>query len=173
MYVVVMLCCCYWWWLWPRCLQISLHPSIYWFIIHPSHHSICLSIHLINHSIHQYLSLYLFIIPSINIYLSIYLSQEVEGTLDHRIEVLEDFFDNHLTRKIDNIAYALERSVTNKLQEVEGTYVSKAHTLHEDLKVGKKGQAWMIPFLILVVIMIGGAVGLYLFYEKMKKMHLL
>ena len=87
--------------------------------------------------------------------------------------MLEDFFDNHLTRKIDNIAYALERSVTNKLHEVEGTYVSKAHTLHEDLKVGKKGHAWMIPFLILVVIMIGGAVGLYLFYQKMRKMHLL
>ena len=87
--------------------------------------------------------------------------------------MLEDFFDNHLTRKIDNIAYALERSVTNKLQEVEGTYVSKAHTLHEDLKVGKKGQAWMIPFLILVVLMIGGVVGVYLFYEKMRKMHLL
>ena len=112
-------------------------------------------------------------ISYIPIYPSI-ISQEVQGTLDDRIDVLEDFFDNQLSRKIDNIEYALERSVTNRFHEVEGTYMSRAQSIHEELKVEeKKGPAWMIPFMILVVLMIGGAIGLYLFYEKMRKMHLL
>ena len=103
------------------------------------------------------------------------ISQEVQGTLDDRIDVLEDFFDNQLSRKIDNIEYALERSVTNRFHDVEGTYMSRAQSIHEELKIEeKKGRpAWMIPFMILVVLMIGGAIGLYLFYEKMRKMHLL
>ena len=92
--------------------------------------------------------------------------------MDHRIDVLEDRFDNQLSHKIANIEYALERSVTLKLNAAEGTYISKAYSMHEDLKVDK-GGAWMIPFLIMLVLMIGAGVGLYLFYARMRKMRLL
>jgi len=95
----------------------------------------------------------------------------VQGTLDDRIDLLEDFFDNQLSHKMSNIEYALERSVTSKLNVAEGTYISKAHSMHEDLKIDK--GAWMIPFLILLVLMIGAGVGLYLFYARMRKIHLL
>jgi len=61
--------------------------------------------------------------------------------------------------------------MTNRLHEVEGSYITQATLVHEDMKIDKR--SWLIPFLILLVLMIGAGVGLYLFYEKMRKMHLL
>ena len=95
------------------------------------------------------------------------------AALDERVNTLEGRMSYHLTEHIDALHASLNRSMSSMLYKEDANIMSKAHTLHEDFKVDKKGQAWMIPFLILLVLMIGGAVGLYLFYEKMKKMHLL
>jgi hypothetical protein len=98
----------------------------------------------------------------------------VTAALDERVNTLDGRMSYHLTEHIDTLYASLNRSMASMLQYKEDTSImSKAQQLYEDLKVEKKGQAWMIPFLILVVLMIGGAVGLYLFYEKMRKMHLL
>ena len=88
----------------------------------------------------------------------------------------------HLTEHIDTLHASLNRSMASKLRDEEDTHISKlADNLHKNLNFKEEeeekklggGPAWMIPFLILVVLMIGGAIGLYLFYEKMRKMHLL
>ena len=100
-----------------------------------------------------------------------YIIQEVEGSLDHRISALEAKFNTYVSKHMSDMELSLDQSVKHKIRGIEDVYVSKAQQLHEELKVEK--GAWMIPFLILVVLMIGGAVGVYLFYEKMRKMHLL
>jgi len=97
--------------------------------------------------------------------------KEVEGSLDHRISALEAKFNTYVSKHMSDMELSLDQSVKHKIRGIEDVYVSKAQQLHEELKVEK--GAWMIPFLILVVLMIGGAVGVYLFYEKMRKMHLL
>jgi hypothetical protein len=97
----------------------------------------------------------------------------VTAALDERVNTLEGRMSYHLTEHIDTLHASLNRSMSSMLVKGDTNIMSKAHTLHEDFTVDKKGQAWMIPFLILFVLMIGGAVGLYLFYEKMRKMHLL
>ena len=80
-------------------------------------------------------------------------------------------FNTYVSKQMSDMEVSLDQSVKHKIRGIEDVYVSKAQKLHEELKVEK--GAWMIPFLILVVLMIGGAIGLYLFYEKMRKMHLL
>ena len=58
----------------------------------------------------------------------------------------------------------IEKSLNSKMEDLE----LKA------LEASKVGDgAWKMPFVIVVVIVLGGAVGLWMFYEKMRKMHLL
>jgi len=97
--------------------------------------------------------------------------KEVEGSLDHRITALETKFNTYVNKQMSDIEVSLDQSVKHKIRGIEDVYISKAQKLQNELKVEK--GAWMIPFLILLVLMIGAGVGLYLFYEKMRKMHLL
>lgn len=63
-------------------------------------------------------------------------------------------------RKMSNIESALDRKMTNL--EVKATELTKTDS-----------GSWKLPFMILVMIMVAAAIGLYLFYLKMKKMHIL
>lgn len=82
------------------------------------------------------------------------------GSLDARLTALELQMKGSVERKMLNIESSLDRKMTRLQSQAEELGKESAHS-------------WKIPFLIIVVLMIGAAVGLYLFYERMRKMHLL
>jgi hypothetical protein len=87
-------------------------------------------------------------------------SQEVAGSLDARLTALEQQMKGNVEKKMLNIESSLDRKM-NRLQ-------------NQAAELGKEqAGSWKIPFLILVVLMIAAAIGLYFFYERMRKMHLL
>ena len=82
------------------------------------------------------------------------------GSLDSRLTALELQTKGAVEKKMLNIETSLDRKM------------SRLQSQAEDLGKESAGS-WKLPFLILVVLMLGAAVGLYFFYEKMRKMHLL
>lgn len=69
----------------------------------------------------------------------------------------------------------MKGAVEKKMLNIETSLdrkMSRLQSQAEDLGKESAGS-WKLPFLILVVLMLGAAVGLYFFYEKMRKMHLL
>jgi hypothetical protein len=89
-----------------------------------------------------------------------FLPQEVAGSLDARLTALEQQMKGNVEKKMLNIESSLDRKM-NRLQ-------------NQAAELGKEqAGSWKIPFLILVVLMIAAAIGLYFFYERMRKMHLL
>ncbi len=82
------------------------------------------------------------------------------GSLDSRLTALELQMKGAVEKKMLNIETSLDRKM------------SRLQSQAEDLGKESAGS-WKLPFLILVVLMLGAAVGLYFFYEKMRKMHLL
>lgn len=69
----------------------------------------------------------------------------------------------------------MKGTVEKKMLNIETSLdrkMSRLQSQAEDLGKESAGS-WKLPFLILVVLMLGAAVGLYFFYEKMRKMHLL
>lgn len=87
-------------------------------------------------------------------------SQEVAGSLDSRLTALELQMKGTVEKKMLNIESSLDRKMS-RLQSQADEFGKESAT------------SWRIPFLILLVLMIAAAVGLYFFYEKMRKMHLL
>lgn len=69
----------------------------------------------------------------------------------------------------------MKGSVEKKMLNIESSLDRKMNRLQSQAdEFGKENAgAWKIPFMILVVLMIAAAIGLYFFYEKMRKMHLL
>lgn len=89
------------------------------------------------------------------------IKQEVEGSLEKRLSALEMQMKGSVERKMTNIESALDRKMTNlesKASEIAQTSVA---------------SSWKLPFFILVVVLGAVGVGLYLFYLKMRKMHIL
>ena len=85
--------------------------------------------------------------------------REVEGSLEHRLTALEMQMKGNVERKMTNIESSLDRKVSNiQVQTAEAR---------------RSQSGWIIPFIVLCAIVLSGAVGLYLFYLKMKKMHIL
>ena len=84
----------------------------------------------------------------------------MEGSLEKRLSALELQMKGSVERKMSNIERALDRKVstietkTNEITKIES-------------------GSWKLPFLILAMVMVAAAIGLYLFYLKMKKMHIL
>lgn len=87
----------------------------------------------------------------------------MSGSLDSRLTALELQMKGTVDRKMSNIESSLDR----KMSQLE----NKASDLGRDSVAA--AASWRWPFIILVTIMIAGAIGLYMFYLKMKKMHLL
>jgi predicted PurR-regulated permease PerM len=103
---------------------------------------------------------YLFVFVFMFFVAVIYLVQEVAGSLDSRLTALEQQMNGQVNKKMMNIENALDRKMSNLEQKAE--------------EFSKEGAtSWRLPFLILLVLMIAAAVGLYLFYERLRKMHLL
>ena len=88
------------------------------------------------------------------------IKQEVEGSLEKRLSALELQMKGNVERKMSNIETALDRKMTNL--ESKATELTK-----------NDSGSWKLPFLLLVMVMIAGCIGLYMFYLKMKKMHIL
>lgn len=63
-------------------------------------------------------------------------------------------------RKMSNIESALDRKMTRMESKTSEMAQSNA-------------GAWRLPFMVLLVVIIGAAIGLYYFYLRLKKMHLL
>jgi len=86
--------------------------------------------------------------------------KEVAGSLDSRLTALEMQMKGSVEKKMMNIETSLDRKMTRLQSQAD--------------EFGKENAgSWKLPFLILVVLLVAAAVGLYFFYEKMRKMHLL
>jgi hypothetical protein len=88
------------------------------------------------------------------------IKQEVEGSLEKRLSALELQMKGNVERKMFNIETALDRKM-NTL-EVKTAELTKTDA-----------GGWQLPFFILTMVVVAAAIGLYLFYLKMKKMHIL
>lgn len=66
----------------------------------------------------------------------------------------------NVERKMFNIETALDRKMSN------------LETKTSELTKTDAGD-WRLPFVILLLVVVAAAIGLYLFYLKMKKMHIL
>jgi mannose-binding lectin 2 len=88
------------------------------------------------------------------------IKQEVEGSLERRLSALEMQMKGSVERKMSNIESALDRKMTR----MESQASEMANT---------SSESWKLPFFLLLIVIVAAAVGLYLFYLKMKKMHIL
>ncbi len=84
----------------------------------------------------------------------------MEGSLESRLSALELQMKGSVERKMTNIESALDR----KMNRIE----SKTTELTKN-----NGGSWKWPFIILVIIFIAAAGGLYYFYLRLQKMHIL
>lgn len=81
-------------------------------------------------------------------------------TLGHRINSLE----SSLKAKMDHKIIQFEDTV--------GTMMSRPEWKGKKL-TPNSGESWKVPFFILFVLLVGGCVGVYYFYQKLlRKMHL-
>jgi hypothetical protein len=67
-------------------------------------------------------------------------------------------------RKMTNIESALDRKMVN----LESKTTELAKTTAD-----RSGSTWFWPFVVLVIVLAGVGAGLYAFYLKMRKMHIL
>lgn len=80
-------------------------------------------------------------------------------TLGHRINSLE----SSLKAKMDHKIIQFEDTV--------GTMMSRPEW--KGKKLSSSGESWKLPFLLLLVLLVGGCGGVYYFYQKLlRKMHL-
>lgn len=88
------------------------------------------------------------------------IKQAVDGTLDKRLTSLELQMKGSVERKMSNIESSLDRKMSNM--------ESKASNI-----VNSNAGSWKIPFLILLIVLAAGGVGLYMGYRNLLKKHLL
>eukprot|EP01039_Chlorochromonas_danica_P003611 gene3612-3954_t len=89
------------------------------------------------------------------------IQKQVEGSLESRLSSLELQMKGGIEKKMSNIESALDR----KMNRIE--------TQASELVQTGSSDGWKLPFLFLLLVIVVAAVGLYMFYLKMKKMHIL
>lgn len=89
------------------------------------------------------------------------IQKQVEGSLESRLSALELQMKGGIEKKMSNIESALDR----KMNRIETQASELAQTGSSD--------GWKLPFLFLLLVIVVAGVGLYMFYLKMKKMHIL
>ncbi len=82
--------------------------------------------------------------------------QNIEGTLANRLTAVEDAMKRTLDSRIGNLNMAVGKTMDQKLKESS-----------------IDAQGWKLPFLIIVVLLVAAGIGLYLFYNHLRKTHLL
>jgi len=92
------------------------------------------------------------------------IKKQVDGTIAERLNVIERQLKGTVDRKITSMGDNLERKLDVKVDKK----VEKGAT------TGGGGSGdWKIPFAILLLLFVAGAIAFYRFYEKMKRSHIL
>lgn len=73
-----------------------------------------------------------------------------------RLNRLENQINGNMNRKVKGMESDLNQRLTATLEATKST-----------------ASSWRIPFLIIVVLLVGAAIGLYFFYKSLLKKHLL
>lgn len=86
-----------------------------------------------------------------------------------------DHLDMELEDKLDDLEENVQSKVDRQLFNVEKKFDKNMGAKHQKLEeASSKGAgSWKIPFAILLVLIIASGVAMYLFYLKIRKMHLL
>jgi hypothetical protein len=84
------------------------------------------------------------------------IKKEIDGSLETRLNRLENQLNGNMNRKVKGMESDLNQRLSATL---EATKTSAG--------------SWKIPFLIIVVLLGGAAIGLYFFYRNLLKKHLL
>jgi hypothetical protein len=84
--------------------------------------------------------------------------KQLDENLENRLNRLELQMNGNLNRKVRG----LENNLNKQFEE------SVANTLNE---AGAGG--WKLPFLVVIVVLVAAGIGLIVFYQKLKKRHIL
>ena len=84
------------------------------------------------------------------------------STIQDRVVTLENAVNNRVNRRVTNQLTTLERGVNRKVAEI-----------FEEEVVRSGGLSWKAPFMVLVVIVASIGIGLYSWYQRLRKTHLL
>lgn len=97
------------------------------------------------------------------------MTRKVDGTIAERLNHIERQLKGTVDRKITNVADNLERKLDVKVSKSAASNAASAANAQIDSSNGD----WKIPFLMLFLLFVAGAIGFYRFYEKMKRSHIL
>jgi len=99
-----------------------------------------------------------------------------EEKLEQRIEALEEelmgVVQGQLEARVDYLEMKVKNLIDASLGKVEDSIHSKiSKTVMDDVTQASGG--WRMPFIILVLILVGAAFAFFQWYQKLKKMHIL
>lgn len=98
--------------------------------------------------------------------------KQVDGTIAERLNVIERQLKGTVDRKITNVADTLERKLDVKVEKSATKAANTAASIAANTSSSNNSD-WKIPFLMLLLLFVAGAIGFYRFYEKMKRSHIL
>jgi len=73
--------------------------------------------------------------------------------------------DNALLERLAKLEQLSDATLKNKIADLEAALEKRMQ--------GSSGSGWKLPFFLLLLVVFGAAVGLYFFYLRLKKMHML
>lgn len=82
--------------------------------------------------------------------------EKVEGAMEQRLSKVEEMMKRTVDSKLGTLTKTIGRTMDQRLEAASGD-----------------SQGWKLPFIILIVLLFAGCIGLYLFYLNLKKTHLL
>lgn len=82
--------------------------------------------------------------------------EKIEGALYDRLANVEDMLKKTMDNKLGTLTNTMGKTMEQKLRATSSD-----------------AQGWKLPFVILIVLLVGCCVGLYLFYLNLKKTHML
>jgi mannose-binding lectin 2 len=82
-------------------------------------------------------------------------SATVQGTIEDRLRKLENQLKGQINQKVTRVERQIEKDM-NKLE-----------------KLGSSAGSWKVPFILMLLVMIAAGIGMFMFYRKMMKIHLL
>lgn len=99
-----------------------------------------------------------------------------EDTTEQRVDNIADLIDEQVNGNIEKRLIALENilkgDMNKRIHHLQKSFDTKLSSSIEDSMQGIGGD-WKIPFLILVLVVIGFMGGLYMWYQQMRKKHIL
>jgi mannose-binding lectin 2 len=100
-----------------------------------------------------------------------------EDKSEGRIEILEADVKKQIDEDLENRLNRLELQINGNLnRKVRGMESNLNKQFEESMATTLSNSgagAWKVPFMIVVVLLIGAAIGLVVFYQKLKKRHIL